>query len=90
VAAFLASLVAMLDLPSQWTRAGALGIASTLLQPTKKKGRLAAALFLCWWRRRELNPRPKALGARHYMLITLFDLVLRQHNVRGAPPDQPL
>ena len=37
-----------------------------------------------------MNPRPKALRARRYMLVTLFDLVLRQHNVRGAPQDQPL
>ena len=58
--------------------------------PKSKRATRWVALLLFWWRRRELNPRPKALGARHYMLITLFDLVLRQHNVRGAPPDQPL
>lgn len=40
--------------------------------------------------RRESNPRPKALRARRYMLVTLFGLIRRQHNVRGAPPDQPL
>ena len=46
--------------------------------------------FHYWWRRRESNPRPKALRARRYMLVTLFGLIRRQHNVRGAPPDQPL
>jgi len=56
----------------------------------KQKGHLSAALLLFWWRRRELNPRPKALRARRYMLSTLFDLVLRQHNVQGAPRNQPL
>ena len=43
-----------------------------------------------WWRRRESNPRPKALRARRYMLVTLFNLVRRQHNVRSTPPNQPL
>jgi len=46
--------------------------------------------FCYWWRRRESNPRPKALRARRYMLVTLFDLVRRQHNVRSTPPNQPL
>ncbi len=43
-----------------------------------------------WWRRRELNPRPKALRAQRYMLSSPFDLVLRQHGEQSAPQDQPL
>jgi hypothetical protein len=43
-----------------------------------------------WWRRGELNPRPKALRARRYMLSSPFDLILRQHGVQSAPQDQPL
>ena len=35
--------------------------------PAKQPGPRGAALF-CWWRRRELNPRPLALGSRLYML----------------------
>jgi len=29
-----------------------------------------------WWRRRELNPRPKAFGSGFYMLIPGFDFHL--------------
>ena len=47
-------------------------------------------LFRVWWRRRELNPRPKALRARRYMLSPPFNLVLRQHDGQSTPQDQPL
>ena len=35
--------------------------------PVKQNGPIGAVL-LYWWRRRELNPRPLALGSRLYML----------------------
>ena len=59
-------------------------------EQTRKNPNRERLGFHYWWRRRELNPRPKALRARRYMLVTLFGLVRRQHNVRGAPSDQPL
>jgi len=43
-----------------------------------------------WWRWRELNPRPKALHPRHYMLSPPLDLVPRQHGVQSAPGNQPV
>src|SRR5690606_8428952 len=43
-----------------------------------------------WWRWWELNPRPKALHPRHYMLSPPLDLVPRQHGVRSAPGNQPV
>jgi len=43
-----------------------------------------------WWRWGELNPRPKALHPRHYMLSPPLDLVPWQHGVRSAPGDQPV
>jgi len=43
-----------------------------------------------WWRRGESNPRPKVLRPRIYMHSSPFSLVLRQHDVRGAPQDQPV
>ena len=46
-------------------------------------------LSLEWWRWGELNPRPRALHLRYYMLSSLFVLVSRQHNVRGTPSDTP-
>src|SRR4249919_1624259 len=45
--------------------------------------------ILKWWSWRELNPRPRALYLRHYMLSSLLILVCRQHNVRGTPSDTP-
>src|SRR5688572_10996670 len=42
-----------------------------------------------WWRWGELNPRPKELHLRHYMLSSPLDLVLRQHDVRSTPQDTP-
>lgn len=44
---------------------------------------------LYWWRWAELNRRPKALHARHYMLSSPFGLGLRQHDVRSTPQDTP-
>jgi hypothetical protein len=41
-----------------------------------------------WWRWRESNPRPKVLHPQLYMLSSPFDLVRRQHDVRGASTDQ--
>ncbi len=43
-----------------------------------------------WWRWRESNPRPKVLHPRIYMLSSPLDLVRKQHDVRSAPPDQPV
>lgn len=42
-----------------------------------------------WWRWRESNPRPRMLRPQLYMFSSPFDLVLRKHDVRSAPPDQP-
>jgi len=67
----------------------ALGFASTTT-PNNEKGHRKGGLFRCWWRWRELNPRPKALGARYYMLSSSLNLVRRQHDVRSAPEDQPV
>ena len=36
--------------------------------------RVAFLLLLCWWTRRELNPRPKAISGQDYMLSSQFDL----------------
>src|SRR4249919_1195817 len=55
----------------------------------KRKGPREAGLCFNWWRWGELNPRPKALHPRHYMLSSLFDLEWRQHNVRGTPSPTP-
>jgi len=56
-----------------------------------EKGHRKGGLFrTVWWRWRELNPRPKALGARYYMLSSSLNLVRRQHDVRSAPEDQPV
>ncbi len=49
----------------------------------------AEAGFFIWWRWGELNPRPKARYFQHYMLSPLFNLVGRQHNVRGTPANIP-
>ena len=45
--------------------------------------------FGYWWRWRELNPRPKALDARYYMLSSVLGLVHRQHTAPSAPINQP-
>ena len=45
--------------------------------------------FCYWWRWGELNPRPKMLHARHYMLSAVFDLECRQHTVRSTPALTP-
>ena len=37
-----------------------------------KKGHPLGGLFLFWWRRRELNPRPSALCLPIYMLRHFF------------------
>ena len=42
-----------------------------------------------WWRWGELNPRPKELHLRHYMLSSPLVLVLWQHDVRSTPQDTP-
>ena len=42
-----------------------------------------------WWRWAESNRRPKELHPRHYMLSSLFDLDLRQHDVRSTPSATP-
>ena len=36
-----------------------------------------------------MNPRPKELHLRHYMLSSPLDLVLWQHDVRSTPQDTP-
>ncbi len=43
-----------------------------------------------WWRWGELNPRPKALHPRHYMLSAPLGLVSEQHGARSASGDQPV
>ena len=35
---------------------------------------VAFLLLLCWWTRRELNPRPKAISGQDYMFSSQFDL----------------
>ena len=35
---------------------------------------MAFLLLLCWWTRRELNPRPKAISGQDYMFSSQFDL----------------
>ena len=55
----------------------------------KTRGRLRGPSFFGWWRWGELNPRPKELHLRHYMLSSPFVLVLRQHDVRSTPQDTP-
>ena len=67
-------------------RRGVLAVAAGL---TKRKGPREAGLCFNWWRWGELNPRPKALHPRHYMLSSPFVLGLRQHDVRGTPQDTP-
>ncbi len=42
-----------------------------------------------WWRWGELNPRPKALHPRHYMLSSPLDLAPGQHGARSASGGQP-
>jgi len=58
----------------------------------KKKGPpLAGQAFIVWWRRRESNPRPRALRPRIYMLIraNLFDRTLPDgQGRRAAIPDE--
>ena len=34
----------------------------------RKEPPIRVALFFCWWRRRELNPRPQALYRQFYIL----------------------
>jgi len=63
---------------------------SSTSHPRKKKKGPRGALFHFWWRRRESNPRPKVLRPRIYMHSSPFSLVLRQHDVRSAPQDQPV
>jgi hypothetical protein len=58
--------------------------------PPPHKKATARVAFFVWWRRGESNPRPKVLRPRIYMLSALFDLILRQHNVQGAPQNQPV
>jgi hypothetical protein len=48
---------------------GCLSPAAYIKQKTKKGHPEVAFLFAAWWRRRESNPRPKALRPRYYMLI---------------------
>ena len=43
-----------------------------------------------WWRRRELNPRPRAVKPGYYMLISPLDLVHVLPGERGMNVDQPL
>ena len=43
-----------------------------------------------WWRRRELNPRPRAVKPGYYMLISPLDLVHFLPGERGMNVDQPL
>ena len=57
----------------------------------KEKGRFRGPVLQPWnwWRWGELNPRPRALHLRYYMLSALLDLDCRQHNVRGTPSVTP-
>jgi len=43
-----------------------------------------------WWRRRELNPRPRAVKPGYYMLISPLVLVHVLPGERGVNVDQPL
>ena len=43
-------------------------------EPATKKANRERLAFSYWWRRRESNPRPRALSHRHYMLSPVFDL----------------
>src|SRR5690606_19812460 len=59
-------------------------------QEPKKAGTRRAPALPGWWRWRELNPRPKALHPRYYMLSPPLDLVPEQHGARSASRDQPV
>jgi hypothetical protein len=43
-----------------------------------------------WWRRRELNPRPRAVKSGYYMLVSPLVLVHVLPGERGMNVDQPL
>jgi hypothetical protein len=43
-----------------------------------------------WWRRRELNPRPKALLSGFYMLIPPFKSRIMKRRQTGFPLSHPL
>jgi len=52
--------------PAPVPDAGSIPVQSLI---NKRKGPpIRAALFFCWWRRRELNPRPQALYRQFYIL----------------------
>jgi hypothetical protein len=46
--------------------------------------------YLIWWRRRELNPRPRAVKPGYYMLVSPLVLVHVLPGERGVNVDQPL
>jgi len=82
---------AFFGLPAQSNRlASAKQDGSHPLHTAKSKRPPQGWPFLIWWRRGESNPRPKVLRPRIYMHSSPFSLVLRQHDVRSAPQDQPV
>ena len=52
--------------------------------------RKAPACRSSWWRRRELNPRPKTVAAWLYMLVSPIDLVRGLSGEREPSTNQPL
>ena len=62
---------------------------SSPIATTKTKKPPRGRFFCIWWSWRELNPRPRALYLRHYMLSSPLILVCRKHDVRSAPAATP-
>ena len=48
------------------------GVPANMRERARKKANRERLTFIYWWRRRELNPRPRILRLWLYMLIRLY------------------